>query len=116
MQFDRPKGFMGGKPRDWIDNKLPNCPFCKLPSLWEYGMELKFMGYSRYHFRCPNCLAIISVPVPTVAGGLLIIHSLIAGENMKIDSMGKNDDVAGEVGEEYPLEVFQKWARKKEII
>jgi hypothetical protein len=26
MKFERPKGFGGSTPRNWIDNNLPRCP------------------------------------------------------------------------------------------
>lgn len=112
MKFERPRGFVGSKPRNWIDNNLPRCPLCKLPSLWEVGFEMKFTGYNRYHFRCPNCMAIISAPVPAVVRGIVIVHAMLAGKNIKIESVGNNENIKHLVGAEYSLEVLQEWARQ----
>lgn len=112
MKFERPTGFVGNKPRNWIDNNLPRCPFCKMPSLWKVAMEFKFTGYNRYHFRCPNCLAVISIPVPRVAGGILIFHHLLASKEIKIESVGNNPNLEHLVGAEYSLEILQEWARQ----
>lgn len=113
MKFNRPKGFIGSKPRNWIDNRLPRCPFCKTPSLWEFGMEMKFaIAYNRYHFRCPNCLAILSVPTPIVIGRISGLHSVIASKNLKIESIGSNSNLQHLEGAEYPLNILQEWARE----
>lgn len=118
MKFERPKGFMGSMPRNWIDNNLPRCPFCKTPSLWELAMEMKFTSYNRYHFRCPNCMAIISIAVPAVDGttvglGLTgLVMKKTVNKNFRIESMGNNQKLEHLVGAEYPLETLQEWARQ----
>jgi hypothetical protein len=111
LRFERPKGFVGSAPRNWIDKNLARCPLCKTPSLWEVGMEMKFTSYNRYHFRCPNCLAIISIPVPATTG-IFGLHSLIASKNLKIESVGNNQELQHLTGAEYPLEILQEWARQ----
>jgi len=111
MKFERPKGFAGSIPRNWIDNNLPRCPLCKTPSLWEIAMEFKFTAYNRYHFRCPNCMAIISAPVPTVSK-TFGLHSLVASKKLKIESVGNDEKLKHLVGAEYSLEILQEWARQ----
>ncbi len=118
MKFERLNGLSGSIPRNWIDKNLPRCPLCKTPSLWEMAMEMKFTSYSRYHFRCPNCMAIISVAVPAVNGttiglgltGLLMRKTV--NRNLRIDSTGNNRKLEHLVGAEYSLEILQEWARQ----
>ena len=118
MKFERPKGFVGSIPRNWIDNNLSRCPFCKTPSLWEIAMEMKLTSYTRYHFRCPNCLSIISIAMPAIDGttiglgltGLLMKKTV--NKNFKIGNVGNNANLQHLVGEEYSLEILQEWARQ----
>lgn len=116
MKFERTHGLWGSSPRNWIDSNLPRCPFCKTPSLWELGGEMKFTSYSRYHFRCPNCMAIISASAPRVSKEVFGLHSLLANKNLKIESIGNNSSLQHLVGSEYPLEVLQEWARQSHDI
>lgn len=111
MKFERPKGFVGSIPRNWIDKNLPKCPFCKTsPSLWEGAIEYKWIGINRYHFRCPKCMAVISIPVAAIAG--LTIGRLILEKKLRIESVGNHQKLQHLVGEEYSLEVLQEWARR----
>jgi len=118
MEFKRPTGFAGSTPRNWIDNNLPRCPFCKTPSLWEMGMEYKFTSYNRYHFRCPNCMSVISIAVPavdktTVGLGLTgLLMKKTAKKEFKIEEIGNNENMDHLIGAEYSLEVLQEWARQ----
>ncbi|MEM3617284.1 MAG: hypothetical protein QXJ31_05160 [Candidatus Bathyarchaeia archaeon] len=117
MKFERPKGFIGSLPRNWIDKNLPKCPFCKLPSLWEIATEFK-LGLNRYHFRCPNCLAILSIPVAAIEGattGLGLTGWLLgktASKNLRIESVGKNENLQHLVGSEFTLQTLQEWAKQ----
>ena len=111
MKFHRPKGFVGSKPRNWIDENLPRCPLCKQAPIWEWGLEMKFaIAYNRYHFRCQNCMAILSVPTPIVMGLIVGLHTLIASKKLKIESVGNNSNLQHLIGSEYPLNVLQGWA------
>lgn len=90
MEFKRPKGFMGSIPRNWIDKKLPLCPFCRGRPEWEVAMEFK-MGLNRYHFRCGKCHGILSIPVVSVSntagiGGLIIAKG--ASKDLMVESLG----------------------------
>jgi hypothetical protein len=57
-------------------------------------------------------MAIVSAPVPAVAKGILIFHSMLASKNIKIESVGNNEKIKHLVGAEYSLEVLQEWARQ----
>jgi len=80
-------------------------------------MEMKFTSYNRYHFKCPNCMAILSIAVPAVDGataglGLTgLIMKKTVNKNFIIESIGNNSNLKHLVGSEYPLEVLQEWAR-----
>jgi len=120
MKFERPTGFVGGIPRNWIDSNLPQCPFCKLPSLWEFAEEFKathifagvtaFIRKKRYFFRCPNCLSIISASEPAVTKSGFLYR--LASKGIRIESVGNNEKLQHLVGEEYLLETLQGWARQ----
>jgi hypothetical protein len=123
MKFERHSGFYGSALRNWIDNNLPRCPFCKTPSLWEYarkiGAETFFFKPSadRVHYRCPNCMAIISVAkdaiTPSVSGDpIVILVKKKISKNIRVESVGNNENLKHLVGEEYSLEVLQEWARQ----
>jgi len=118
MKFERPTGFVGSIPRNWIDSNLPQCPFCKLPSLWEFAEEFKAIHISgpaitlrkkRYFFRCPNCLSIISASEPAVTKGGFPYQ--LANKGIRIESVGNNEKLKHLVGEKYPLVTLQEWAR-----
>lgn len=120
MNFERPKGLIGSVPRNWIDTNLSRCPFCKMPSLWELGEQFKlsFMSISRFHFRCPNCLSIVSIEEavinPPVALSFtdMLINRKLTNKKLKVESVGKNQNMQQLVGQEYPLNVLQEWARQ----
>lgn len=120
MEFKRPDGLIGSIPRNWIDTNLSRCPFCKTPSLWELGHQLKlsFMSISRFHFKCPNCLSIVSIEEaainPPIALSFtdLLITKKMTNKKLKVESVGKNPNMQQLVGEEYPLNVLQEWARQ----
>jgi len=119
VKFERPTGFAGSIPGNWIDNNLPRCPFCKLSSLWEFAEEFKaydfFVGFGgfimkkRYFFRCPNCLSIVSASEPAVTKERF--HYWIANKGIRIESIGKNEKLKHLVGKKYPLVTLREWAR-----
>lgn len=109
--FKRGSPLIGPIPQNWIDENLPKCPLCKKPSRWEIGIEMTFGPFNRYQFRCPNCMAVYSTPIPKVQ--FLGVTSGIAGfadKTMKIKSIGNNKNLQHLEGEEYSLEVLQDWA------
>lgn len=124
MNFERHKGFYGSALRDWIDNNLPRCPFCKRPSLWEYARKIGLKTFlfspssDRVHYRCPNCMSMISVTTEAITrtsfldDPLVILVKKTISKNLKIESVGNNQRLEHLVGEEYPLEVLQEWARQ----
>ncbi|MCW3984844.1 MAG: hypothetical protein NWE91_00285 [Candidatus Bathyarchaeota archaeon] len=106
MKLKRPTGFMGSIPRDWIDKKLPKCPFCGQVPVWEYGLQMKMFGANRYHFRCTKCRGIISIPVAVVGGGGMgamglagLVTHAASDKEFKIESVGSNSNLSHLVGE-----------------
>jgi hypothetical protein len=123
MKFERHTGFYGSALRNWIDNNLPRCPFCKTPSLWEYTRKIGLKTFlfkpsaDRVYYRCPNCMSIISVTTeaitPTIPlDPLVILVKRTISKNLKIESVGVNEKLQHLVGAEYSLEVLQEWARQ----
>ena len=121
MKFERHTGFYGSALRGWIDNNLPRCPFCKTPSLWEYVRKIGFTPSSdRFHFRCPNCMSIISIAtiVTGLSDGAFLfnpIHQIAkrnTSKDFRIESVGNNEKLNHLVGSKYPLEILQEWARQ----
>ena len=117
MKFERPTGFEGSIPINWIDGNLPRCPFCKLSSLWEFAEEFKathisfigtFIRKKHYFFRCPNCLSVISVSELAVTKGGFLYR--LANKSIRIESVGNNEKLKHLVGEKYPLATLQEWA------
>jgi hypothetical protein len=71
-------------------------------------MEFKF-GLNRYHFRCPNCLGILSAPVAMIEGataGLGLTGWLLkksVDKTLKVESVG-NSKASVTVGAEFSFE------------
>ena len=104
MRFRRPKGFAGSIPREWISRNLPICPFCKKNAMWRIAYHWHWL-WARYHFRCSNCAATVSVPVARVAiipvpTGLVL--SVAAPQTIRLESVGRSG-VLVRVGLEYQL-------------
>ncbi|MGD1055251.1 MAG: hypothetical protein ABR867_04115 [Nitrososphaerales archaeon] len=109
MEFKRPTGSAGSIPRDWIDEKLPTCPFCgSNEPLWEVGLEWK-PTMARHHFRCQKCEGILSIPMAAVASQNASV------ESSRIESIGTDGKAlpAGvSSGMEYPLKTLLEWANQ----
>ena len=107
MNFERPTNFLGGGSSSikWIDRNFPNCPFCKSLCAWEVAMSFS-LGLNRYCYRCPNCMAVISVPVATVEPSIL---KKIAGSKLRIEDVGKNQQLSHLIGTEHELATIQGW-------
>ncbi|MCW4018070.1 MAG: hypothetical protein NWF00_05260 [Candidatus Bathyarchaeota archaeon] len=127
MEFERPKGFTGSAPRNWIDKNLARCPLCKTPSLWEIGFDINpkesdrsfFKRFSRYYFRCSNCLSVLSVDSPMIDmpfSSVPLTNAWLfrkaADKTLKIESVGNNVNLSHLVGAKYPLDTLQAWARE----
>lgn len=106
MDFKRPTGFLNSKPRNWIDKTLPACPLCKSHALWEVATEAK-LGLNRYHFRCPNCLTVLSIQV-----GAVVALIWAGSRNFRIEDVGSNSGMNSIVGKEYSVETLQGWANQ----
>ena len=116
MDFKRSTGFFDSTPRKWIDTNLPKCPGCKCAGpLWENALELKF-GLNRYHFRCPRCFLILSIPSASVmgSGGLpsMLLLKQIASKDFRVESTGNNPNCKIAIGNEYPVAILQAEANK----
>ncbi len=109
MTFQRPKGFMGGKPRDWIDRNMPVCPFCfSRAPLWEMRMRFQKWGWTLYDFRCPLCLGTLSIAMEIVAPSGTSNWPLRAPSNkLRIESVGKSVSTL-KVGSEYSLDELRR--------
>lgn len=114
MKFKRPKGFSGSKSRNWIDNALPVCPFCHNRPLWEFATQFK-LSWHLIHFRCPDCMAILSIPVVEIAGPVVGVAWLLRKASqkkivLKVESIGDNPEMQSYLGKELPLENLQQLA------
>jgi len=99
---------------------MPRCPFCKTPSLWKYARKMGFtLSSIRYHFRCPNCMSIISTPTITLDRGILDVDLIsflvkrVTSKKFRVESVGKNEKLQHFVDEEYTLETLQQWSSGK---
>ena len=86
MDFKRTDGLIGAAPRKWIDINRPKCPFCKELVLWELAVEKGKFWFEvpqrmiiAYYFRCPKCVAIISIPVNAVMSIPLMYDGSLTG-------------------------------------
>jgi hypothetical protein len=76
------------------------------------GFELS-IGLNRHHFRCPNCLGIVSVPVAAISKPMMPATWMlkqVATKDLKIESVGNSKASADLVGKEFPLATLQEWA------
>jgi hypothetical protein len=113
MKFKRSTGLLDSGPRKWIDldKRLPVCPLCKKPSLWETATSIEFPNPNRIHFRCPNCMAVFSTSVYVVQKWLGLA-SAVTPQTMRIETVGNNTNLEQLVGQEQPLTTLQEWARQ----
>jgi hypothetical protein len=92
LSYKRHTGLIGRVDRQWIDTRLPACPFCgQTPAQWEWALEGK-VGLNLFHYRCPACHGEVSVPVATVRGpGLTVgsvMYNAMASKCLRIESVG----------------------------
>ena len=118
MKFNRPNEGTGRVVINWIENNLSTCPLCKTSALWEIAMTISSISYNRYHFRCQNCMALISIAVSAIIGaskGLGIAGTVkeeYVTNDLKIESIGNNQKLEHLVGKEYPLKQVQDWVKE----
>jgi hypothetical protein len=110
LNFARPSGFGGSKPRNYIDGLFALCPMCGGGPEWEMAMKFQFkMEGNRYVFRCSqsDCHAAFSAPVPDVVGmggGFRPIWMPRAKPTaLRLEHIGKNLSYAGQLGQEIPI-------------
>lgn len=93
MEYKRPKGFMGSIPRNWIDKRMPSCPFCGTDRPeWAIAMEMR-LSLNRFHFRCARCHGVLSIPVVSVSNtggiaGMMIAKN--ASKDLMVESTGSS--------------------------
>lgn len=114
MKFERHTGFRGSIPRNWIDKTFPRCPLCNVETPWEWHMDFGFN--QRYHFRCPKCEAVFSVPVGMVGQRNVIDLAIkkASGNMVKIESVGSNKEPEL-LGKDLPLSTLQERASKIQV-
>jgi hypothetical protein len=109
LQFMRRFGLSWTLPCDFIDDRLPVCPFCKRDPRWEIARETK-LKWNLYHFRCAQCHGTLSTPVAAVANvaispgtlGSLLLRPA-ANKGLTVQNIGSSGaDLV--VGKEYSAE------------
>ena len=114
IKFQRPKGFAGHIPRDWIDATLPICPFCGKRPDWEVGVEMGILSFSKYHFRCQKCGVILSIPMPDVAPptNLLMLAARNKEKIMTVENGGSTELGKRYVGKKLKIEKLKSLSHK----
>ena len=87
--------------RRWMDKNLPVCPFCRKTPGWEAKLERSLIN--RYHFRCVNCLSVISIPVNVVTG-----FSFSKDKSFIVEYVGSNVTLQYLEGKKQPLSKLQE--------
>jgi DNA-directed RNA polymerase subunit RPC12/RpoP len=112
MKFERPKGFAGSIPRNYIDRQLPRCPFCGTDRpQWEVAMQYSLRG-TRYHYRCTKCQGSLSILMTAVshAGGVgAMIITAGSSKDLLVESTGRSGSELG-VGREYSPAILREKA------
>jgi len=75
------------------------------------------LGLNRYHFRCPQCMAVMSVPVAAVAPAVfpaIFMIKKVAGSKVRIEDVGKDQSRSYLVGTEHELSTIQGWTDQSE--
>jgi hypothetical protein len=112
MEFKRSNGNLLSGPESWIRENLALCPFCKRAPEWETATEFT-VGAKRYYFRCPLCLAVLSVlaseaiPVPGSVGAVANPLTFL----VRIESTGKRGELTHFQGTAHSLTELRVWAR-----
>ncbi|MDW5562888.1 MAG: hypothetical protein SA339_06635 [Methanomassiliicoccus sp.] len=67
MEFKRDAATSTDKATEWIDANLPSCPLCGTSRTpWEHAIQFDPSGATRYHYRCPHCHGVFSIPMNNV--------------------------------------------------
>ena len=129
-KFKRYDGYVMHIPQDFIDTKLPVCPFCKSDNphwLLDSRMEMSLAG-SRTYYQCERCRAIISSTAADAGaenGRSFGINPAMAALNaaqkgtkkqqvgvayMRVDDLGSVCTDQSLMGIEEPITFFQEMA------
>ena len=132
-KFKRYDGYVMHIPQEFIDSKLPVCPFCKSDNphwLLDSRMEMSLAG-SRTYYQCERCEAILSSTAADAGaekGKGFAINPAMAAMNaaqkgtkhqevgvayMRVDDLGKVCTDTGLMGREEPITFFQDMAAPK---
>ena len=131
--FKRYDGYVMHIPQEFIDTKLPVCPFCKSDNphwLLDSKLEMSLAG-SRTYYQCERCEAIISSTAADAGaekGKSFAINPAMAAMNaaqkgtkrqevgvayMRVDDLGKVCTDTSLMGREEPITFFQDMAAPK---
>lgn len=131
--FKRYDGYVMHIPQEFIDSKLPVCPFCKSDNphwLLDSKLEMSIAG-SRTYYQCERCGAIISSTAADAGaekGKSFAINPAMAAMNaaqkgtkhqevgvayMRVDDLGKVCTDHNLLGREEPITFFQDMAAPK---
>ena len=132
-KFKRYDGYVMHVPQEFIDSKLPVCPFCKSDNphwLLDSRMEMSLAG-SRTYYQCERCQATISSTAADAAaekGKGFAINPAMAAMNaaqkgtkkqevgvayMRVDDLGSVCTDQSLMGQEFPITYFQEMAAPK---
>lgn len=129
-KFKRYDGYVMHIPQEFIDSKLPVCPFCKSDNphwLLDSKMEMSLAG-SRTYYQCERCEAIISSTAADAGAekgksfginpGMAALnaaqkgtkHQQVGVAYMRVDDLGKVCTDRSLMGIEEPITFFQDMA------
>ena len=132
-KFKRYDGYVMHIPQEFIDSKLPVCPFCKSDDphwLLDSRMDMSLAG-SRTYYQCERCEAILSSTAADAGaekGKSFGINPAMAALNaaqkgtkhqevgvayMRVDDLGKVCTDTRLMGREEPITFFQDMAAPK---
>ncbi len=132
-KFKRYDGYVMHVPQEFIDSKLPVCPFCKSNNphwLLDSRMEMSLAG-SRTYYQCERCQATISSTAADAAaekGKGFAINPAMAAMNaaqkgtkkqevgvayMRIDDLGSVCTDTSMLGQEFPITYLQEMVAPK---
>ena len=128
--FKRYDGFVMHIPQEFIENKLPRCPFCKSDDphwLLDSRLEMSITG-SRTYYQCERCRATMSSTAADAAaekGKGFALNPAMAALNaaqkgtkkqevgvtyMRVEELGAVCTDASLLGQEFPITFFQEMA------
>ncbi len=131
--FKRYDGYVMHIPQEFIDGKLPVCPFCKSDNphwLLDSKMEMSLAG-SRTYYQCERCQAILSSTAADAGaekGKSFAINPAMAALNaaqkgtkhqevgvayMRVETLGLVCTDQSLMGKEFPITYFQEMAKPK---